>query len=338
MTDSTLRTSPAPPRDRHSASRRRAALTVLCLAQFMLVLDVTVVNVALPDIGADLHLGRTALTWVVTSYTLAFGGLMLLGGRLADALGARRTFLAGLVLFTGASLAAGLANGAGTLLTARVAQGAGAALLSPAALSLVTSSFEGEERRRALGVWAGIGGAGSAAGVLLGGLLTSGPGWNWIFYVNVPVGLLVLVLVPSLVAGTPPRPARLDLPGAILVTGGTAALIKGLVSAGDQGWGSAEALVPLALAVGLYAAFALAERASRAPLIDVRLLTRQPVLAGAFLILVATGLLIAAFFLSSVHLQHDRGYSALGTGLAFLPVAVATAASHWSGWVTSRWT
>ncbi|SEO53959.1 DHA2 family efflux MFS transporter permease subunit [Actinacidiphila rubida] len=332
MTDSTLSTSPVPQRDRPPGRYRWAALTVLCLAQFMLVLDVTVVNVALPDIGADLHLGRTALTWVVTSYTLAFGGLMLLGGRLADALGARRTFVAGLVLFTGASLTAGLAGSAGTLLTARVAQGVGAALLSPSALSLVTSTFEGPQRQRALGVWAAIGGAGSAAGVLLGGLLTSGPGWNWIFYVNVPVGVLVLALLPSLVAAVPPRPARLDLPGAVLVTGGTAALIKGLVAAGDGGWASAGALVPLGLAVVLYAAFALTERASRAPLIDVRLLTRRPVVAGAFLILVATGLLIAAFFLSSVHLQRDRGYSALGTGLAFLPVAVATAAgAHLAG-------
>jgi EmrB/QacA subfamily drug resistance transporter len=332
MTHSTLGVNRAPDRDHQPDPRRWAALTVLCLAQFMLILDVTVVNVALPDIGADLHLGRGALTWVVTSYTLAFGGLMLLGGRLADALGARRTFAAGLVLFTGASLAAGLAGGPGTLLTARVAQGVGAALLSPAALSLVTSAFEGSERRRALGVWAGIGGAGSAVGVLLGGLLTSGPGWNWIFYVNVPVGVLVLALLPSLVAARPPRPARLDLPGALLVTGGTASLIKGLVTAGDQGWTSAGALLPLGLAVVLYAAFAVAERAVSAPLIDVRLLARRPVVAGAFLILVATGLLIAAFFLTSVHLQHDRGYGALGTGLAFLPVALATAVgAHLAG-------
>ena len=325
MTHTTLGASHRPHRDQRSDPRRWAALTVLCLAQFMLILDVTVVNVALPDIGADLHLGRSALTWVVTAYTLAFGGLMLFGGRLADALGARRTFVAGLALFTGASLAAGLAGGPGTLLTARVAQGVGAALLSPAALSLVTSAFEEEsERRRALGVWAGIGGSGSAAGVLLGGLLTSGPGWNWIFYVNVPVGLLVLALVPSLVAARPPRPARLDLPGAVLVTGGTAALIKGLVTAGDQGWASPETLVPLGLAAVLYAAFAVTERTVRAPLIDVRLFGRRPVVAGAFLILVATGLLVGMFFLTSVDLQHDRGYSALGTGLAFLPVAVAT--------------
>ncbi|MBY8879419.1 MFS transporter [Actinacidiphila acidipaludis] len=333
MTHSTLGASLTPHREPRSDSRRWAALTLLCLAQFMLILDVTVVNVALPDIGADLHLGRSALTWVVTSYTLAFGGLMLFGGRLADALGARRTFVAGLALFTGASLAAGLAGGPGTLLTARVAQGVGAALLSPAALSLVTSTFEEEaERRRALGVWAGIGGAGSAVGVLLGGLLTSGPGWNWIFYVNVPVGLLVLALLPSLVAARRPRPARLDLPGAVLVTGGTAALIKGLVTAGDQGWTAPETLGPLGLAVALYAAFAVTERTVSAPLIDVRVLSRRPVVAGAFLILVATGLLIGMFFLSSVHLQRDRGYSALATGLAFLPVAVATAAgAHIAG-------
>ncbi|MCL2729096.1 MAG: DHA2 family efflux MFS transporter permease subunit [Actinomycetia bacterium] len=332
MTDSTLSASHAPQHAAPPDPRRWAALTVLCLAQFMLILDVTVVNVALPDIGADLRLSRSALTWVVTSYTLAFGGLMLLGGRLADALGARRTFLAGLALFAGASLAAGLAGGAGALLTARAAQGVGAALLSPAALSLVTSTFDGEERRRALGVWAGIGGAGAAVGVLLGGLLTSGPGWHWIFYVNVPVGVAVLAVLPSLVAARPPRPARLDLPGAVLVTGGTVALIKGVVTAGDQGWSSAQALIPLALAAVLYAAFAIVERAAGAPLIDVRLLARRPVLAGAFLILVATALLISTFFLTSVHLQQNRGYSALRTGVAFLPIAVATGAgAHIAG-------
>ncbi|MEV6011058.1 MFS transporter [Streptomyces sp. NPDC051976] len=316
----------APPHDRPVAHRRRwTVLGLLCLAQFMLVLDVTVVNVALPDIAVDLGLGRATLTWVVTSYTLCFGGLMLLGGRLADVLGARRTLLAGLALFTAASLAAGLAGAAPTLLGARVAQGVGAALLSPSALSLVTTTFDGEERAKAFGVWAGIGGAGSAVGVLLGGALTSGPGWNWIFYVNVPVGAALLAVLPALVPARAPRPARVDLPGALLVTGGTAALIYGLVEAGDAGWGSMPTLLALTGAAVLYAAFAVVERTSRAPLMDLTMLTRRPVVAGAFLMLVATALLISAFFLASVYLQHVRGYSALRTGVAFLPVAVATA-------------
>ncbi|MFE6096002.1 MFS transporter [Streptomyces massasporeus] len=304
--------------------RRWAALALICLAQFMLILDVTVVNVALPDMASDLDLGRETLTWVVTAYTLCFGGLMLLGGRLADALGARRTLLAGLALFTTASLVTGLAHNAPMLIGGRIGQGVGAALLSPAALSIVTTTFHGTERNKALGVWAAIGGTGSAAGVLLGGALTDGPGWPWVFYINVPVGLLLLVALPALVPARAPRPARLDVPGALLVTAGTAALIYGLVKAGGAGWADAATLVPLAGAVVAYAAFAAVERASRAPLMDLRMFTRRPVLAGAFLMLIATALLIAFFFLGSVYLQHIRGFSPLRTGLLFLPVAVAT--------------
>ncbi|MFI2629078.1 MFS transporter [Streptomyces collinus] len=304
--------------------RRWAALALICLAQFMLILDVTVVNVALPDMAADLGLGRETLTWVVTAYTLCFGGLMLLGGRLADALGARRTLLVGLALFTAASLVTGLAQSAPALLGGRIGQGVGAALLSPAALSIVTTTFHGAERNKALGVWAAIGGTGSAAGVLLGGILTDGPGWQWAFFVNVPVGLLLLVALPALVPARAPQPARLDVPGALLVTTGTAALIYGLVKAGDAGWADASTLLPLAGAAVAYAAFAGVERTSRAPLMDLRMSTRRPVLAGAFLMLIATGLLIAYFFLGSIYLQHIRGFSALKTGVVFLPVAVGT--------------
>ncbi|MDX3241582.1 MFS transporter [Streptomyces sp. ME18-1-4] len=312
-------TAPSPP-----DPRRWAALALICLAQFMLILDVTVVNVALPDMAADLDLDRETLTWVVTAYTLCFGGLMLLGGRLADALGARRTLLAGLALFTAASLVTGLAENAPVLLGGRMAQGVGAALLSPSALSIVTTTFHGAERNKALGVWAAIGGSGAAAGVLVGGALTEGPGWQWVFYVNVPVGLLVLAALPAFVAARAPQPARLDLPGALLVTGGTGALIYGLVEAGDSGWADPATLVPLAVAVVAYILFAVAERAGQAPLMDLRMFTRRPVLAGAFLMLMATALLIAFFFLGSVYLQHLRGFSPLKTGLVFLPVAVAT--------------
>lgn len=312
--------------DHHASAdpRRWAALAMICVAQFMLILDVTVVNVALPDMAADLRLGRETLTWVVTAYTLCFGGLMLLGGRLADALGARRTLLAGLALFTAASLITGLAENGPTLLGGRIGQGAGAALLSPAALSIVTTTFHGGERNKALGVWAALGGTGSAAGVLLGGALTDGPGWEWVFYINVPVGLLLLIALPAFVPARAPQPARLDVSGALLVTAGTAALIYGLVKAGDSGWTAASTLLPLAGAAAAYAAFAAVERVGRAPLMDLRMFTRRPVLAGAFLMLTATALLIAFFFLGSVYLQHVRGFSPLRTGVMFLPVAVAT--------------
>jgi EmrB/QacA subfamily drug resistance transporter len=320
--------------------RRWRALVLLCLAQFMLILDVTVVNVALPDMGADLALDRQTLTWVVTGYTLAFGGLMLLGGRLADALGARRTLLAGLVLFTAASLVTGLSTGAPTVLTGRILQGVGAALLSPAALSIITTTFHGTERNRALGIWAAIGGSGSAFGVLLGGLLTAGPGWEWVFFINVPVGVVVLALVPLAVpAGQSGHRTggRVDLPGALSVTAGTALLIYALVRAGDSGWASAATLGTLAAALLSYAVFVAIERATTTPLMRVDMLTRRPVLAGTFLMLVASGLFIGFFFLSSLYLQHTRGFTALRTGLLFLPVAVAvTVGAHVGGRLIGR--
>ncbi|MGW6963444.1 MFS transporter [Streptomyces zaomyceticus] len=326
--------SPSPaPAPAHPAPdpRRWTALALICAAQFMLVLDVTVVNVALPALAADLDLGRTALTWVVTAYTLCFGGLMLLGGRLADALGARRVLLAGLALFTAASLACGLAPDAGVLLGGRVAQGIGAALLSPAALALVTTVFQGAERPKALGAWAAVGGTGSAVGVLLGGALAAGPGWPWIFYVNVPVGLAVLATLPRYVpepTSTPLRRRRgggLDIPGALLVTTATGALVYALVQAGDSGWTGAATLLPLLGALALYGAFAAAERKARTPLMDLRMLTRRPVVVGSLLMLVATALLISFFFLGSMQLQRVHGLDALRTGLLFLPVALTTA-------------
>ncbi|MFD4319822.1 MFS transporter [Streptomyces sp. NPDC058548] len=308
--------------------RRWKALALICAAQFMLVLDVTVVNVALPALATDLDLGRTALTWVVTAYTLCFGGLMLLGGRLSDAVGARRVLLTGLALFAAASLACGLAPNAGVLLGGRIAQGIGAALLSPAALALVTTVFHGPERPKALGVWAAVGGTGSAVGVLLGGALTAGPGWPWIFYVNVPVGLAVLAALPRFVPATA-RPAQrgggLDVPGALLVTTATGALVYGLVTAGDSGWTSTATLLPLLGALALYGAFAATERKARTPLMDLRMFTRRPVVVGSLLMLVATALLISFFFVGSMHLQHVHHLDALRTGLLFLPVALTTA-------------
>ncbi|WP_327583754.1 MFS transporter [Nonomuraea sp. NBC_00507] len=298
-------------------------LVLLCLAQFMLIVDITVVQVALPTIGTDLALDRESLTWVVTTYTLCFGGLMVLGGRLSDALGARRTLLAGLGLFTAASLMCGLAGSGAMLIAGRALQGVGAALLSPAALAVVIATFHGERRGRALGVWAAIGGTGAALGVLLGGVLTAGPGWTWVFFVNVPIGLAVLAAVPVVVPATPGRSERVDVPGALLVTLATALLIYGLVTAGDAGWGAMGTVLPLVGAVLLYVVFVVVERSVRSPLMRAETLARRPVISGTFVMLVATGLMLGLFFISSLYLQHVLGFSALETGLLFLPVAIA---------------
>ncbi|MFF5233606.1 MFS transporter [Dactylosporangium sp. NPDC000521] len=315
-------------------ARRWLALGLLGAAQFMLILDITVVNVALPDIGADLGLTRTSVTWVVTTYTLLFGGLMLLGGRLADLFGAHRVLYAGLATFTVASLLAGLADEGTLLIAGRAAQGVGAALMSPAALSIVTTTFTGTERHKALGVWGMLGGTGSAIGVLLGGALTAGPGWRWIFFINLPVGASVLILLPYALRGfrfirSDERP---DLPGALLITAATGAFIYGLTNAGDDGWTGGRTLLPIGAAVLLYAGFWFWQRTARQPLVDLRLLMRGAMPAGALLMLVATALLVGGFFIGSFWLQHIRGYSALSTGLAFLPIAVATiAGAHTAG-------
>ena len=328
--------------------RRWTALALLAAAQLMLVLDVTVVNVALPDIGASLHLTRAELPWVLTAYTVVFGGLMLLGGRIADRYGARRLTLTGLVVFTGASLLSGLAAGPAGLLAGRALQGAGAALLSPAALAAVLTMFSGRDRTRALGVWSGLAGLGSALGVILGGVLTSEASWRWIFAVNVPIGAALLVAVPLIVPagrpGTGPAgtsgsdvPGGLDIPGGLLVTAGTGAAIYGLINAGTSGWTAPSTLGAFAVAVLAWAAFAGVERRAASPLLAVGLLRRRPVTAGGFLMLVATGLLVGAFFFGSFSLQHADGYSALRVGLSFIPVAAAiVAGAHTAGRVLAR--
>lgn len=301
-------------------------LGFLGVAQLMLILDVTVVAIALPHIETDLGMSREALAWTISAYTLTFGGLMLLGGRLADLIGAKRVVLAGLLIFTAASFVTGVATSPGMLVGGRIAQGVGAALLSPSALAIVMSLFDGDERNRALGVWSALGGGGAALGVLLGGLLTAGPGWPWVFFVNVPIGLVIVValarMLPTRQAAAPR--ARLDVLGAVLVTGSSAALIYALINAGDQGWLTATTgWLVLAAAVG-YLAFALWQRKARSPLMDVALLVRRPVATGTFLIVMATALMVAVFFLGTFYFQHALGYGALLTGLLFLPVALAT--------------
>ncbi len=322
-----------PPRGEHPPaaveelrpSRRWRVLVLLCLAQFMVILDVTVVNVALPQIAGQLDMNRTELTWVVAAYTLCFGGLMLLGGRMADAFGRRRVFLTGLTVFTFASLASGLASSATLLVVARAAQGVGAAMLSPAALSIVTTTFHGPDRNRALGVWAAIAGAGAAIGVLLGGVFTSGPGWEWVFFINVPVGVLVAAVLPTVVASerSTGSTTRIDVSGAVTATLAVGALIYGLVRAGDTGWADTGTLLALTAGVAMLAVFVLIERVATVPLVRPALLVRRPVAAGNLVMLAASGLLLADFFLASQYLQNVLGLSALSTGLLFLPVALA---------------
>lgn len=319
--------------------RRWRLLGLLAVAQFMLILDVTVVAIALPNIETDLGLRRETLTWVVSAYTLMFGGLMLLGGRAADLFGSRRVVLSGLGVFTLASLLTGLANGPEVLLTGRVAQGIGAAMLSPAALSVVTKTFDGDERNKALGIWSAMGGGGSAIGVLLGGLLTAGPGWQWVFYINLPIGLVVFVLLLRMLPADRlvEQHGRLDVPGALLVTAGTGTAIYALINAGDRGWLSAATLGTLAGALVLYGVFAWVQSSVRSPLMSLRILTRRPVAAGTFMILVATALMISMFFLGSFYLQHFEQYGALRTGLLFLPVAVAAiAGAHLAGGLVGK--
>ncbi|GAA1628170.1 DHA2 family efflux MFS transporter permease subunit [Nonomuraea maheshkhaliensis] len=337
MTHEAVRqTSPPGP---HPARWR--ILGFLGVAQLMLILDVTVVAIALPHIETDLGLGREALTWTVSAYTLTFGGLMLLGGRITDLVGAKRVVLAGLLLFSIASLVTGLAGSAGVLLGGRVTQGVGAALLSPSALSLVVSLFDGQERNKALGVWSALGGGGAALGVLLGGLLTAGPGWPWVFYVNVPIGLVIAVVLAVLLPAQPSASAarpRLDVLGAMLVTASSASLIYALIAAGERGWLTAlTGWLVLAAAVG-YVLFVLWQRRARSPLMDVRLLARRPVATGSFLIVMATALMIAMFFLGTFYFQHALGYGPLQAGLLFLPVALATMlGANLTGRMLGRW-
>lgn len=318
--------------------RRWRILAMLGIAQLMLIVDVTVVAIALPDMGADLGLDRAGLAWVASIYALAFGGLMLLGGRAADVVGPRRLVLSGLALFTAASLLAGAAGSAETMLLARALQGVGAAMMSPAALSVIVRTFTGPELSRALGVWSALGGAGAALGVLLGGVLTAGPGWPWVFYINVPLGAILLLILLSWVRPMPGTGGRLDLIGAATATLATGAIVYGLVSAGDHGWLSPHTVVAAGAGLAGYALFAWRIRTAATPLVDPGMLRRRPVVRGLALIFVATALMIAVFFLGSFALQQSHGFTALQTGLAFLPVALGTMlGSNLAGRLLPRW-
>jgi EmrB/QacA subfamily drug resistance transporter len=301
------------------------ALALLAAAQFVVILDASIVNVALPSIGADLNFSQEDLSWVVNAYVLIFGGFLLLGGRLADLLGRRRLFIGGLILFALASLAGGLAQDATQLIIARAVQGLGAALLSPAALSLVTVLFaEGSERNKAMGVWGAVAGSGGAAGVLLGGMLTEWAGWEWVLFVNVPVGIAAAALAPRLLPESRNEgPRHFDFAGAFTITAGLSLLVYALVDANSAGWGSTQTLGLGALALALIGSFYAIERNTKAPLVPFpgifRIRTITGINVSAVLIAAA---LFSMFFFISLYMQQVLGFSALEAGLAYLPLAV----------------
>jgi EmrB/QacA subfamily drug resistance transporter len=311
--------------DHHAEAPPRpwTTLILLAVAQFMVVLDITVVNVALPSIGADLAIGGDDLQWVVTIYVLLTGGLLLLGGRLADAISRRGVFLCGLTVFTVASLLSGLAGSGAMLIAARAAQGVGAALLTPAALSIVTSYYTGRQLTVALATWSAIGSAGAAVGVLAGGMLTTWLSWEWIFLVNVPVGAVALVAALRVLPVVPATRRGLDLPGAALAVAGLVVLVYAIDGSAEHGWGSARTLGLLALAVALLALFARVEARVRQPLVPSRTWRNRPLVGGAAVVLGVTAILVGTFFLNSLYLQDVVGASALETGLGFLPLALA---------------
>ena len=305
--------------------RRWTALILLCVAQFIVVLDASIVNVALPSIGRGLHFSEQNLPWIVNAYVIAFGGFLLLGGRAADLLGRRRVFMAGLLVVAVASLLAGFAATQGELIATRAAQGLGAAIVSPSALSIVTTLFrDGAERNKALGAWGAVAGSAGAAGVLLGGVLTTGLGWQWVLWVNVPVSLVALALTPGLVpeSRSESTTRHFDAAGAVSVTAGLSLLAYALLDASTAGWGSAKIVSLLASAVVLLAVFVAIELRSKAPLIPFRIF-RLRTLTGANVVGLLLGAsLFSMFFFISLYMQQVLGYSPIHAGLSYLPLAV----------------
>jgi EmrB/QacA subfamily drug resistance transporter len=301
------------------------ALLLLAMTQFVIVIDASIVNVALPSIGSHLHFARADLSWVVNAYTLTFGGFLLLGGRLADLLGRRRMFMLGLIVFSLASFAGGIAQSEGWLLAARAIQGLGAAIVSPAALSIITTTFsEGAERNRALGIWGAVAGAGGAAGVLLGGILTSGLSWRWVLFVNVPIGIAAAALAPRTLRESRAEngASTFDLPGAVTVTAGLSLLVYAIVDAVNSGWGSSTTLLKIGGAVVLLLAFLVIELRQRHPLMPFSIF-RLRTLRGANIVGLLIGMsLFSMFFFISLYLQNVLHYSPIKTGISYLPLAV----------------
>jgi EmrB/QacA subfamily drug resistance transporter len=307
-----------------SDPHRWRILAVVATAFFMTILDVSIVNVALPSIGEDLNFSRENLQWVITAYAIAFGGFLLLGGRAADLLGRRLVFMVGVTLFTAASLVCGLAESEQTLIWARAVQGLGGAIISPAALSIVMTSFEeGAERNKALGIWGALGGSGAAVGVLAGGVLTKYLGWEWIFWVNVPVGVLVLGLTPRIVPESfrQTERRRYDPLGAISVTAGLALLVYGISNAPVVGWATTRTILLLIASGALLVSFLVIERTVQEPLMPFRIF-RVRTLAGANVVGTLLGAVVFAnFFVLTLYVQNVLGYSALKTGITFVATA-----------------
>jgi EmrB/QacA subfamily drug resistance transporter len=301
------------------------ALALLAMTQFVVVLDAAIVNVALPSIGSALDFSQDNLAWVVNAYTLTFGGFLLLGGRLADYLGRRRMFMYGLVVFSLASLLGGLAQSDIWLIAARALQGMGAAIVSPAALSIITNTFtEGAERNRALGVWGAVAGSGGAAGVLLGGVLTEYLGWEWVLFVNVPIGVAAAALAPRLLVESRDEVDNpsFDVAGALTVTAGLSLLVYTLVDANQAGWSSGQTLGLGALSLALLAAFVVIERRTRQPLVPFSIF-RMRTLRGANVVSLLVAMsLFSMFFFISLYMQQVLGYDALKAGVAYLPLAL----------------
>ena len=321
-----------------AAGSKLVLLAVLLVAQLMVILDITAVNIALPSISRDLGISGSSISWTITSYSLIFGSLLLFGGRAADLLGRRRMFLTGLGIFTVSSFASALAGSAGALFAARAGQGLGAALLSPAALAIIMTAFHGHERAKALAAWGAVGGAGAAIGVLAGGLLTEFSDWRAIFYVNLPVAAALAIAVLKIVPADPrkPRWQGLDLRGAALATGSLGAIVFAITQAEGAGWTSTQThLFGLGGLAGL-GAFAALERRTATPLLRVELLVDRAVGGGLFLMIAAAGSIFGLFLLSSLYLQNVLGMGPLSTGLAFIPLALAAgvgahAAGHIAG-------
>jgi EmrB/QacA subfamily drug resistance transporter len=321
----TLIKSAGPESVRSRVTSPWVVLVIACMAQFMVVLDATVVNIALPSVQRGLHFSATNLQWIVNGYSLVFGGFLMLGGRAADLFGRKRLFVAGVVLFSAASLLNGLAQSSGMLIAGRALQGLGGALVSPAALAIVTTTFaEGDERTKALGVWSAIVAGGAAVGLLMGGVLTDIASWRWVFFVNVPVGVVTILTGLRYVAESRVESARrsLDLAGAFTVTGGLVILVYAIVKAQAYGWGSARTLGLGAVAIALLAAFLLIEARSKAPLMRLAIFRiRALAVADAALLLVGSAM-FGMFYFASLYVQEVLGYSPLKAGLAFLPVTV----------------
>ena len=303
-----------------------AVLAVVVIAQFMVILDATIVNVALPTIKVDVGFSEQSLSWVLNAYTLIFGGFLLLGGRAADRLGRRRVLMAGIALFSGASLLCGISQSEGTLLVARGLQGLGGAMVSPAALSIILTTFaEGPARNRALAVWGAVAGAGGAIGLLLGGVIVQLLSWRWIFFVNVPIGAVVLALAPKFVPESRAEEVSkggYDLEGALAATLGTITLVFTLIKADSWGWTAGRTLAGFAIAATLLVGFVFIERRHRDPLVPLRIFSNRSLAASDATFLLVAAALFGMFFFCTLYLQQVLGFSALKTGVAYLPLSL----------------